>query len=250
MSRTGGEPEPAPGHPEVLRIVAPNPGPMTLAGTNTYVVAGAQSGGKGAWVIDPGPVDAGHAAALAAACVPSGGIAGILLTHSHGDHAAGAELLDAPVLEPADAARAGMRAIPTPGHSRDHVCYVRGRLCFAGDLVLGEGSSFVPPDGGSLAAYLDSLRRVRELDLELICPGHGPWVTDPQAKLDEYLEHRAERERKLLAALERGERSRVKLLDAAWDDVPPELRDVAAVVMQAHLEKLDAEGRLPADLRD
>lgn len=245
-----GHPEPAPGHPEVLRVVAPNPGPMTLAGTNTYVVAPQAPGAGGAFVIDPGPADAGHAAAVAAACEPLGGIAGVLLTHSHGDHAAGAELLDAPVLEPAGAPRAGLDAIATPGHSRDHVCYLRGRLCFAGDLVLGEGSSFVPPDGGSLAAYLDSLRRVRELDLELICPGHGPWISDPAAKLDEYLEHRAERERRLVAALERGERSRARLLDAAWDDVPAELRGVAATVMQAHLEKLDAEGRLPADLRD
>jgi glyoxylase-like metal-dependent hydrolase (beta-lactamase superfamily II) len=249
----GGEPEPevAPGHPEVLRIVAPNPGPMTLEGTNTYVVAGDEGEGSGrAWVIDPGPADSGHAAATVAACDSRGGIAGILLTHSHADHAAGAELLDAPVLEPAFAHRAGLSAIPTPGHSRDHVCYLRGPVCFGGDLALGEGSSFVPPGGGSLAAYLDSLRRLRALDLELICPGHGPWILDPRAKLDEYLEHRLDRERKLLVALGAGERSRAKLLDAAWDDVPAVLRSAAAIVMEAHLEKLEAEGRLPADLGD
>jgi glyoxylase-like metal-dependent hydrolase (beta-lactamase superfamily II) len=240
------DPEPAPGHPDILRLVAPNPGAMTLAGTNTYVV-----GSGPAYVIDPGPADRDHAEAIGAAGEGRGGIGGVLLTHSHGDHADGASLLGAPRLEPADAARAGLEAIRTPGHAPDHVSYLRGAVCFSGDLVLGEGSSFVPPDGGSLAAYLDSLRRLRELDLELICPGHGPWVLDPAAKLDEYLEHRLERERKLLAALERGERSRQRLLEEAWDDVPAELRGAAAVVMEAHLQKLAAEGRLePEELRD
>ena len=121
---------------------------------------------------------------------------------------------------------------------------------FSGDLILGEGSSYVPPDGGSLAAYMDSLRRVAELEIDLICPGHGPFVTDPAAKIAEYLAHRLEREQKLVAALDAGERSRANLLDAAWDDVPAELRGAAALVMQAHLEKLDSEGRLPSDLRD
>jgi glyoxylase-like metal-dependent hydrolase (beta-lactamase superfamily II) len=140
--------------------------------------------------------------------------------------------------------------IPTPGHAQDHVCFVLGRVCFSGDLILGQGSSFVPPTGGSLTAYLDSLRRIAALDLELICPGHGPYVTDPAAKVREYIEHRMDRERKLVAALARGERSRARLLDDAWDDVPHELRPAAAVVMEAHLEKLEAEGRLPDDLRE
>ena len=86
--------------------------------------------------------------------------------------------------------------------------------------MLGEGSTFVPPDGGSLAAYMDSLARLQAEPIELICPGHGPWITDPAAKLDEYVEHREMRERRLLAALERGERSREALLAEAWDDVP------------------------------
>ena len=154
------------------------------------------------------------------------------------------------MLDPADSGRAGLEAIPTPGHAPDHVCFVRGSVCFSGDLVLGEGSTIVPPDGGSLVAYLDSLARLQELELELICPGHGPWVTEPEAKLEEYIEHRLDRERKLLAALDRGERSRQALLDAAWDDVPAELRPAAAMAMEAHLQKLDAEGRLPGELRD
>jgi glyoxylase-like metal-dependent hydrolase (beta-lactamase superfamily II) len=230
----------APGHPEIARFVAPNPSAMTLEGTNSYVV-----GSDPAYVIDPGPEDAGHIAALRDEAERRGGLGGVLLTHSHADHSAGAPLLDAPILEPGP-----FEVVPTPGHAEDHVCFVVDRVCFSGDLILGEGSTFVPPDGGSLAAYLDSLRRVGELDLELLCPGHGPYVTDPAAKVHEYLEHRLDRERKLVAALDAGERSRARLLDAAWDDVPQQLRPAAALVMEAHLEKLEAEGRLPDDLRE
>jgi glyoxylase-like metal-dependent hydrolase (beta-lactamase superfamily II) len=230
----------APGHPEIARFVAPNPGAMTLEGTNSYVV-----GSDPAYVIDPGPGDAGHVAALREEAERRGGLGGVLLTHSHGDHSAAVPLLDAPVVEsgPFD-------VVPTPGHAEDHVCFVLGRVCFTGDLILGEGSTFVPPDGGSLRAYLDSLHRLQGLDLELLCPGHGPYVTDPAAKISEYIDHRLDRERKLVAALDAGERSRARLLDAAWDDVPQELRPAAALVMQAHLEKLDAEGRLPDGIHD
>ena len=143
---------------------------------------------------------------------------------------------------------AGLRAIATPGHAADHVCLMTAdRVCFSGDLVLGEGSTFVPPDGGSLIAYMDSLARLRAEPIELICPGHGPWIEDPEAKLGEYVEHREMRERKLLAALERGERSKSALLADAWDDVPVEMQGAAAMVMDAHLAKLEAEGRLPED---
>jgi glyoxylase-like metal-dependent hydrolase (beta-lactamase superfamily II) len=232
--------EPAPNHPEILRLVAPNPGPMTLTGTNTYVV-----GQDPAYVIDPGPEDESHVAAIRSATESRGGLGGVLLTHSHADHAAAAWMLGAQIVQSGP-----FQSIPTPGHSQDHVCFLMDGVCFTGDLILGEGSTLVPPTGGSLAAYLDSLHRVAELDMELICPGHGPYVTDPAAKVREYIEHRMERERKLVAALERGERSRARLLDEAWDDVPDEMRPAAAVVMEAHLEKLDAEGRLPDDLRD
>jgi len=213
---------------------------MTLAGTNSYVV-----GSNPAYVIDPGPENEAHVAALRTEAERRGGLGGILLTHSHADHSAAVPLLDAPVVETGP-----MKVVPTPGHAEDHVCFVMDAVGFTGDLILGEGSTFVPPDGGSLTAYLDSLQRITELDLELLCPGHGPYVTDPQSKIREYIEHRADRERKLVAALQSGERSRARLLDAAWDDVPEELRPAAAVVMQAHLEKLEAEGRLPEGLRD
>jgi glyoxylase-like metal-dependent hydrolase (beta-lactamase superfamily II) len=231
----------------VLRLTAPNPGPMTLAGTNTYLY------GEGPCVvIDPGPASEEHIGAVRAAAAERGGIGEVLLTHSHGDHSEGAPLLDAPVLAPADGeTHGGLRAVATPGHAPDHVCLLAaGGVCFSGDLVLGEGSTFVPPDGGSLAAYMASLERLRSEPLRLICPGHGPWVTEPEARLAEYVEHRTMRERRLLAALERGERDRGALLAEVWDDVPAELRPAAAVVMEAHLQKLEAEGRLPPDLKD
>jgi len=237
----------APGHPEILRVVAPNPGPMTLGGTNTYLY-----GSDPCVVIDPGPDDAGHLEAVREAAAARGGIGVVLLTHSHGDHADGAQRLDAEVVLPGDGEEhGGLRALATPGHAADHVCFLTGDgVCFAGDIVLGEGSTFVPPDGGSLAAYMDSLRLLQSEPIELICPGHGPWVTDPAAKLAEYVEHREMRERRLLAALERGERSKQALLADAWSDVPAEPRGAAALVMEAHLQKLEAEGRLPGGLRE
>jgi glyoxylase-like metal-dependent hydrolase (beta-lactamase superfamily II) len=234
----------APGHPEILRIVAPNPGPMTLEGTNTYLY-----GIDPCVVIDPGPDDPGHLDAVRAAGEERGGIGHVLLTHSHGDHAAGAARFDDVVLPADGEEHGGLRVVATPGHAADHVClFTADGVCFSGDLVLGEGSTFVPPDGGSLAAYMESLRLVQAEAPQLICPGHGPWVTDPAAKLAEYVEHREMRERRLLAALERGERSREALLAEAWSDVPTQLRPAAGLVMEAHLQKLAAEGLLPEDL--
>jgi glyoxylase-like metal-dependent hydrolase (beta-lactamase superfamily II) len=212
---------------------------MTLEGTNTFVV---ERGGR-AYVIDPGPDDDAHRTRIRDATAAIGGTAGVLVTHGHGDHAAGVGPLGEPVLWPGGDP-SPFQVVPTPGHSSDHVTFLLDGVGFCGDVVLGEGSTFIPPDGGSLIAYLDSLERLRALDLELLCPGHGPWIPDPAAKLEEYIDHKLDRERKLLAALESGERSRERLLDAAWDDVPTELRAAAAVVMEAHLEKLDTEGRL------
>lgn len=222
--------------------MAPNPGPMTLGGTNTFLYGSAPC-----LVIDPGPDDASHLDAVRAAAGPRGGIGAVVLTHSHADHAAGAGQLGAEVISPADGeTHGGLRALATPGHAADHVCLLSDDgVCFSGDLVLGEGSSFVPPDGGSLAAYMGSLQLLQAEEIELICPGHGPWVNDPAAKLAEYVEHRMMRERRLRSALERGERSRQALLAEVWDDVPAQLRPAAALTMEAHLAKLEAEGRLP-----
>ncbi len=235
----------APGHPEVLRIVAPNPGPMTLEGTNTYIY------GEGpCTVIDPGSEDEGHLEAIRAAAAGRGGIGLVLLTHSHGDHTAGADQLGAEVVLPARGeTHAGLRALATPGHAADHVCFLsEDGVCFSGDLVLGLGSTIVPPGDNSLAAFMGSLRLLQAEEIELMAPGHGPWITDPAAKLAEYVEHREMRERSLLAALERGERSRAALLAEAWDDIPIELLPMAAMAMEAHLEKLEGEGRLPEGL--
>jgi glyoxylase-like metal-dependent hydrolase (beta-lactamase superfamily II) len=220
----------------ITRVRAANPSPLTLDGTNTYVV--------GSWVVDPGPADPGHLEAVRRAS--AGGIEGVVLTHSHADHAEGAELLGAPVVLPRHGEEVGpFRVIGTPGHSADSVCLIAGGTCFTGDTVLGLGSVFIAPGEGSLTAYLDSLRRLRALDLEILCPGHGPYVWDPAAKLDEYIAHRLDRERRLVEALDAGLRTRDELLDAAWPDAPADLRPAAALTLAAHLEKLSEEGRLP-----
>ena len=220
----------------VVRIRAPNPSALTLDGTNTYVV--------GSWVVDPGPADAGHLEAVRRAA--GDGIEGVVLTHLHADHAEGAESLGAPVTLPRDGEEVGpFRAVATPGHSPDSVSLLAGAVCFTGDTVLGSGSVFIAPGEGSLSAYLDSLRRLRALELDVLCPGHGPYVWDPAAKLDEYVAHRLERERRLVEAIDAGLRTRDELLDSAWSDAPPELRDFAALSLASHLEKLAEEGRLP-----
>jgi glyoxylase-like metal-dependent hydrolase (beta-lactamase superfamily II) len=229
----------------VARVRAPNPSPMTLDGTNTYVVAG--------WVIDPGPDDEAHLRAVLDAA--SGSPAGIVLTHGHFDHAAGAERLAAmaggvPIRHPGAGDDAGpFEAVPSPGHSTDSVCLIHERVCFTGDTVLGEGSVFIPADGGGLVGYLAALEHLLELDFEVICPGHGPVVWDPHERIAHYIAHRLEREQKVLDAIEAGARTRDEILERAWDDTPiatvPMLRAAAAATLDAHLEKLRAEGRLP-----
>jgi glyoxylase-like metal-dependent hydrolase (beta-lactamase superfamily II) len=229
-------------------LVAPNPGPMTLEGTNTYVV-----GREPSVVIDPGPADGGHIMAVRAEAEARGGIGAVLLTHSHRDHAEGVEMLGVEPERPDDGETvAGLEALATPGHAADHLCFLFDGTCFTGDLILGWGSSIVGPreHGGSLADYMGSLRRLQLLDLYLLLPGHGPRIDDPAAKIAEYIAHRTERENRLVTALERGERSRAKLLAEVWDDVPEELRGPAAIAMQAHLEKLEDEGRLPPGMKD
>ncbi|MGZ5313634.1 MAG: MBL fold metallo-hydrolase [Solirubrobacterales bacterium] len=221
---------------------------MTLEGTNTYVV-----GRDPAIVIDPGPDHAGHIAAVRLAAERLGGVGAVLLTHSHADHSAGVGSLGVEPTALADGESVGpLTAIATPGHAPDHVSFAAEGVAFVGDLIAGHGSSIVPSreHGGSLPDYMASLSRLLDLDLDLLYPGHGPEIGAPAAKIEEYIEHRRERDAKLIAALESGERSRAALLDAAWDDVPPELRGAAAIAMQAHLEKLAEEGRLPPDLTD
>jgi glyoxylase-like metal-dependent hydrolase (beta-lactamase superfamily II) len=220
----------------VVRVRAGNASALTLDGTNTYVV--------GSWVVDPGPADPDHLAAIRATAPI---VEGIVLTHGHADHSESADAFGVPVHRPGDGGTAGpFTAIATPGHSPDSVSLLwQDRICFTGDTVLGSGSVFIAPGEGSLSAYLASLERLRSLPLEVLCPGHGPYVWDPAAKLDEYISHRLDRERRLIEALDAGLRSQDELLDAAWPDAPAELRYFAGLSLASHLEKLEQEGRLP-----
>ncbi len=273
----------------VARVRAPNGGPLTLSGTNTWVL-----GCNPAYVVDPGPLEETHMRRLLRLIERRGGLGGVALTHDHHDHAEAAETLierasalvsgagaAAPPAAGSAAERLGLggaaepsgaggaraplaagrgrcdviledrlrfgplQAIRTPGHSPDHFAFVAGEACFTGDAVLGEGSVFIAPDPGALSFYLAALRGLATMPLSVLCPGHGPAVWDPQGKLSEYVEHRLERERALIAALSGGARAVSEMLDAAWPDVDRRMRPLASVTLAAHLEKLEQEGRLP-----
>ena len=257
MSAAAPPPEPTRLHPpgaDIIGIRAANPGPLSLSGTNSWIV-----GRDPAWLVDPGPRLDDHLDALDAELAQRGGLGGIAVTHDHIDHVEGLGAVrerhpGAPVagargeidIELRDGSRVGpLEALHLPGHAPDHYVFVAGRAAMTGDAVLGEGSVFVSPAPNALRGYLDGLRRLRALDLAVLCPGHGPLVLDPAAKLEQYLSHRLERERRLVEALEAGRRSVDELLDAAWDDAPAELRPLAAVTLAAHLDKLAEEDRLP-----
>jgi glyoxylase-like metal-dependent hydrolase (beta-lactamase superfamily II) len=226
---TGGPPS---GHPAygVLRqvtgyasvLLARNPSPMTLDGTNTWLLR--MPGEPRCVVVDPGPADEAHLAAVAEA----GPVATILLTHGHPDHSAGArrlhELTGAPVraLDPAHryggegigegdlvaAAGVEVRVLATPGHTADSVSFAAGpageppRGVLTGDTVLGRGTTVVAHPDGRLADYLDSLRRLRDLGARTVLPGHGPALPDLAAAAEAYLAHRAERLDQVRAALD------------------------------------------------
>jgi glyoxylase-like metal-dependent hydrolase (beta-lactamase superfamily II) len=239
---------------DVLRLRAPNPGALTLSGTNTWVV-----GRQPTWVVDPGPKIDSHLEAVLAAIEDRGGLGGVALTHDHSDHAEAVEALLEVHPSSLAAARGevdvtlapGVRfgpfeAVSTPGHAPDHFALVGAGACFTGDAVLGEGSVFIAPDRGAMAGYLLALEVLgQRTDFSVICPGHGPVVWDPHAKIDEYIAHRRDRERALLAALAEGRRTSTELLNCVWSDVPDRLRPMAAVTLAAHLDKLDDERLLP-----
>lgn len=242
-----------PGH-DVIGVRADNPGRLTLSGTNTWIL-----GRNPAWLIDPGPALEAHLDAIDAAVEKRGGLGGIALTHDHADHAqavrdvqerhpgavvAGARGHVDVLLDDGDTF-GPLRALSVPGHAPDHLVLLAGSIAFTGDAVLGEGSVFIAPDPGALAGYLDGLRRLQALRPEVLCPGHGPVVEDPQARLAGYIAHRLDRERRLLGALAAGRRGVDELLDSVWSDAPAELRPVAALTLAAHLDKLEDEGRLP-----
>jgi glyoxylase-like metal-dependent hydrolase (beta-lactamase superfamily II) len=240
---------------DIALVRAPNPGPLTLSGTNSWLIGRAP-----AFLIDPGPLLPAHLERLHAAIEERGGLGGIALTHDHRDHSESAAAVRAEHPAPlaaargeadvllADGARFGpLEAVFAPGHAPDHYCFIGAGVCFSGDAVLGEGSVVLSPEAGALRDYLSALARLsgRE-DFSPLCPGHGPVVRDGHAKLREYIEHRAERESRLKLALQEGRRSVEELLDSAWSDVPAVLRPAARATLAAHLDKLELEGELPA----
>jgi glyoxylase-like metal-dependent hydrolase (beta-lactamase superfamily II) len=244
------------GH-RIARLRAPNPGPLTLSGTNSWVV-----GREPAWVVDPGPLLDTHIEQLLAAVDARGGLGGVVLTHDHHDHSEAVQTLLAERPAPLAGGRGDVdvtltddlrfgpfHAISTPGHARDHFALVAEGGCFTGDAVLGEGSVFISPYPGAMSAYMLALERLRaQEDFDVLCPGHGPPVWDPQSKLDQYIGHRIDRENRLIAALADGNRTIAALLDAAWPEVPEALRPLATATLAAHLDKLAEEGALPAGI--
>lgn len=255
----------------VRRILCNNPGMMTGPGTNTYLV-----GQDEIAVIDPGPDDADHLDAIAAA--GSGRIRWILCTHTHGDHSPGAaglkERTGAEVLAFAD--RDGLvcdrhlvdgdtiegteftlRAIHTPGHASNHLCFLleRDRLLFTGDHVMDGSTVVITPLDGDMGQYLASIERLQAWRpaFKQIAPAHGHVITDPAAKLDEYLTHRLAREAQVLSALQGfglAGADTEELVAAIYTDVPEFLWPVARFSVWAHLRKLADEGRAGAVDRD
>jgi glyoxylase-like metal-dependent hydrolase (beta-lactamase superfamily II) len=240
---------------DVLRVRAPNPGPLTLSGTNTWLV-----GREPTWIVDPGPLIEAHLERLFAAIDARGGLGGVALTHDHHDHSEAVQALlarhPAPLaagrgeadVQLVDEVRFGpFEAVATPGHAADHFAFVANGACFTGDAVLGEGSVFISPYRGAMAGYLLALTRLRlRDDISVLCPGHGPPVWDADGKLEEYLSHRIDRENHLIMALAEGLRTVGELLNAVWWDVPEQLRPFATATLAAHLDKLDEEQILPS----
>jgi glyoxylase-like metal-dependent hydrolase (beta-lactamase superfamily II) len=244
-------------HYDILLVRAPNPGPLTLTGTNTWVV-----GRRPSWVVDPGPLLEEHVARLSEAIEQRGGLGGIVLTHDHHDHSESARTLADRFSVPIAAGRGAVdvqlgegakvgpfTAVFAPGHAADHYALVGEGACFTGDAVLGTGSVFISPYRGALTGYLLALTRLRlREDFNVLCPGHGPPVWDAQSRLEEYAAHRIDRENHLIMALGEGMRTVDELLGEVWADVPTQLRPVATATLAAHLDKLEEEQVLPPDV--
>ncbi len=253
----------APGVPKrldrhVRRIIAPNPGVMTGPGTNTYIVGNA--------VIDPGPAVDSHVEKMLA----QGPIKWILCTHTHQDHspaaamlkaATGAQVLGRPapagqdatfkpdiVLENGqriDLGEITLRAIHTPGHASNHLCYLleQTRMLFTGDHVMQGSTVVINPPDGDMRAYLRSLEKLLGEEIAIIAPGHGYLVGAPHQELRRLIAHRLGREKKVVRALQQlGEASVEELLPVVYDDVPARIHRVAARSLTAHLDKLVADG--------
>lgn len=223
---------------------------MTLEGTRTFLL-----GRERVVVIDPGPADADHLAALEAA-VGSAACTAVLVTHEHPDHAAGAaELarrLDAPLRAAATATLAdgdrlatdagALTALATPGHTPDHMVFhwEAGHALFCGDLMMGGlDTTLVSSPEGRLADYLVSLERVRRLDPAVIHPAHGPSFDDPPGALDRYVRHRSTRLAQVRAAVAAGGRSVAEIVERVYGGtVDGHLRAAAEGAVEVYLEHL------------
>jgi glyoxylase-like metal-dependent hydrolase (beta-lactamase superfamily II) len=246
----------------VERVLAPNPGPFTGPGTNTYVV----SDGREAVILDPGPLDRGHETAIVET-VGDRRVVAVVVTHTHPDHAPlanplarelgtdtagyapGPDFAPDRLLREGDVVQVGdvaLQVVFTPGHSSDHVCFRAGGVVFTGDHVLGpfpgqERTSVMVED---LAAYLESLEKILRLTPSRLYPGHGSEVDDPVALVSWYVRHRLEREREILAAVAGGASTVGEVVEEVYREVDPALFPMAARSVEAHLRKLSAEGRL------
>ncbi len=258
--------------PNLQRIVAPNPSPLTGPGTNTYIAGS----GPGYIVIDPGPVDTTHLDRILAAT--NARISHVLCTHSHPDHSPGAvalkALTQATVLgRPApsddhqdesyrpdgpledgdvfDASGTRLRAYHTPGHASNHVCLLiepAGWLLTGDHLMSGSTVVILPPDG-SMRLYLESLRRLRTLPLYALLPGHGAVMPDPLGEIDRVVAHRLKREGKVVAGLLQlgGVATLEDLMPVVYADTPVALHALARYSLLAHLQKLLEERRVVQD---
>jgi glyoxylase-like metal-dependent hydrolase (beta-lactamase superfamily II) len=235
-------------------LLAPNPGPMTLDGTNTWLLRDPAS--ESAIVVDPGPLIEGHLQAVAA----HGPVAVILLTHGHYDHSEGAarlaELTGAPVraLDPRHrlgdegltdgdvVAAAGLevRVAHTPGHSSDSLSFVLPDAVLTGDTILGRGTTVVAHPDGVLADYLASLQRLRDLGHVAVLPGHGPELPDAQAAAQHYLDHREQRLEQVRAAVAAGAGTPRQVVEVVYADVDRVLWPAAEMSVRAQLDYLAA----------
>jgi glyoxylase-like metal-dependent hydrolase (beta-lactamase superfamily II) len=240
----------------VRLILAPNPSPMTLEGTNTYLIGDDRS----VIVMDPGPADDDHLASIEAA-VAGASVIAVLLTHRHPDHAEAAErtasmfetvvasetpqgLKDVAVTEGSRFGGDGVYLTPiaTPGHSSDHLCFLLEdeKVLFTGDHILGRGTTVVAFPDGDMGAYMASLERVRGLgaEVERYYPGHGPVVENPAEVVAEYIDHRRMRERQVIDGLDAGPATPEELVARIYTDVDPILHPIAALSVRAHLAEL------------
>ncbi|WP_431958802.1 MBL fold metallo-hydrolase [Actinacidiphila sp. bgisy160] len=253
--------------PRALCVLAPNPSPMTLDGTNTWIVSEPDS--ELAVVIDPGPLDDGHLNTVVSTAHSLGKrIALTLLTHGHPDHAEGAgrfaELTGTPVraLDPAlrlgdeglaagDVVTTGgleLRVVPTPGHTADSLSFhlPADRAVLTGDTVLGRGTTVVAHPDGRLGDYLDSLRRLQALTMHdgvaTVLPGHGPVLADARGAVEFYLAHRAHRLAQVETAVEQGLTTPSEVVAHVYADVDRALWPAAELSVRAQLDYLLEHG--------